>query len=220
MRRSIPVITAIALLALGGIAAAASVLVYPNNFSKRAEVREIKKFGGGKACKTSWHNKKALGISVKGPANCLLRTPVEGIEDHPDHAIRLVGKVGKRTDRQIRDRVYVGAALRASRRSSYELRVFPKGRLWELLKNGEEVAGGRETEIGALGKANKIRFSVTGNTVLARVNGKTLERFKDQDPEQVSGRKVGLVYGSTANRENAEGRGSFDKVRVLVPVPG
>ena len=212
---SIPLVI-VALLAAGS--ALAGVAVYKNAFKSRGDFGAVQKLGGGK-CGKSWKGKKQLGFTVKeGNQQCMLATPVEGDRKQPDHTIQAVGKVGKNTDKKIRSSVYVGVALRANARSAYELRVFPKGRKWQLLKNGNEVRGGREKAIKELGADNRIRLSTEGARVAARINGTAVGGFKDNSPEEVSGRKTAISFGTT-RRSKKDGLGSFDKIKVLVPDP-
>lgn len=212
---SIPIVI-VALLVAGS--AVAGVAVYKNAFKSRSDFGGVQKLGAGQ-CGKSWKDKKQLGFVVKqGNQQCLLATPVEGDSKQPDHTIQAVGKVGKNTDKKIRSSVYVGVALRANARTAYELRIFPKGRRWELLKSGDEIDGGREKAIKELGADNRIRLSTDGSTVAARVNGTALASFKDNSPEEVSGRKTALAFGNT-KKSKKDGLGTFDKVKILVPDP-
>lgn len=212
---SIPIVI-VALLAAGS--ALAGVAVYKNAFKSRGDFGAVHKLGGGK-CGKSWKDKKQLGWTVKeGAEECMLATPVEGDTKQPDQTIQAVGKVGKNTDKKIRESTYVGVALRANAKSAYELRVFPKGRRWQLLKNGAKVDDGREKSIKELGADNRLRLSADGSKISARVNGAGLGTFKDKSPEEVSGRKSALSFGNTKNSKK-DAVGTFDKVKILVPDP-
>lgn len=212
---SIPIVI-VALLGAGS--ALAGVAVYKNAFKSRGDFGAVQKLGGGK-CGKSWKDRKQLGFTVKeGNQECMLATPVEGDTKQPDQTIQAVGKVGKNTDEKIRSSVYVGVALRANAKSAYELRVFPKGRRWQLLKNGNEVEGGREKSIKELGADNRLRLSADGSKIAARVNGAALATFRDDSPEEVSGRKSALSFGNTKSSKK-DGLGTFDKVKILVPDP-
>lgn len=218
MRRVIPLLTAALALALAA-AAVAGVTVYKNPFGKRADFQKIKKLEGGGKCGKSWRGKKSLGVVVEeGERNCSFRTPVEGDRKQPDHTMQVVAKVLKKTDKKVRDSIYAGIALRANRRTDYEVRIYPKGRRWRLLKSGAELDAGKESAIEALNKKNKVRLGVDGDRVLAKVNGKTLATFKDRSPEEVSGQKTAVTFGSEA-KANKDGFGVFDKIKVLVPDP-
>jgi hypothetical protein len=219
MRRPILIaIAAIATLALAGSAAAA-VVVYKNSFNNRADYTSIKRLSGGKKCDKAWKKKKMLGLKTSsGRRNCSFDTPVEGDSKQPNHIIQASAKIGKATHRKIREKVYVGVALRANERSEYELRIFSKGRRWQLLKNGQVVGSGKEPAIEAIGKANKLRLAADGPRAVAKVNGKALTTFRDQDPEEVSGRKTAVTFGSTA-KPKRDAAATFSAVKVLVPSP-
>lgn len=218
MKRLIPISTLAACLLLAG-AAAAAVAVYKNGFNDRADFKAIERIAGGKECGKSWKGKKLLGVrTADGRRDCMYGTPVEGDSKQPDHTIQAVGKVGKQTDKKIRDSVYVGVALRVNRRSDYQLRIFPKGRRWQLIRSGDGIRAGRDGAIDKLGAKNKLRLVAEGSRITAKVNGQQLASFKDEQPDEVSGRKSAIVFGSTSKR-NKKALGSFDQIRVLVPDP-
>lgn len=199
--------------------AVANVLVYQNGFGKKKDFKQLVKLQGGGKCKDQWKGEKSFGIRVnKGRRNCLWRTPVQGDRNRPDHVLQAVTKVRKRTNKRIRRKVYAGLAVRANRKSGYEVRVFPKGRRFELLKNGETIAGGRNKAINALDKRNQIRLSALKNTVIAKVNGRRLAKFTDRAAEEVAGQKTAIAFGSEA-KANKDGFGVIDRVKVLVPSP-
>lgn len=210
----------IAALALAFAASAvANVLIYNNGFGKKRDVQRISKLQGGGKCKSTWKGKRALGLRVnKGLKNCLFKTPVEGDSKQPDYTIQASGKVLKKTNRKVRDKVYVGLALRANRKSGYEFRVFPKGRRYELLKNGDTVAEGKNRSISPLDKPNLMRLAVDRNTVIAKVNRKRAAKFIDRTAEEVSGRKTAIAFGSQA-KANKDGLGVVDKLKVFIPSP-
>jgi hypothetical protein len=124
----------------------------------------------------------------------------------------------KETSKKVRADIYAGVALRANSKSAYELRVFPKGRRFVFLKNGGEIEEGKVKGLNPLGKRNQIQLEATGGNVTARINGKTVTTFKDDDPAEVRGRKTGLTFGSEA-RSNKDGYGAFTNVKVFVPTP-
>lgn len=218
MRRLIPLLATAAALAIAGTAAA-GVTVYKTSFGAKSDFKQVRKLEGGGKCGKSWKGKQSFGVLVKeGRHECLFRTPVEGDRKQPDHTMQVVAKVLKKTDKKVRDSVYAGVALRANRKTDYEVRVFPKGRRWQLLKSGLELDAGKEPAISALGEANRIRLGVDGDSVLAKVNGKTLATFRDRSPQEVSGQKTALTFGSEANSKK-DGFGAFDKIKVLVPDP-
>ena len=218
MKRLISLIVAALALTLA-CGAVANVLVYQNSFSKNKDLKRIGKLQGGGKCKSSWKGERAYGVRVNtGEHACLFNTPVEGDAKQPDHVVQVVGKVLKKTNKRIRDKVYIGIAMRANRSSGYEVRVFPKGRGYELLKNGVTIDEGRSKALKPLDKRNQLRVSVDRNTLVAKVNGKRLVKFTDKDPEEVVGRKTAMAFGSEA-KANKDGFGVFDKLKVFVPDP-
>lgn len=199
--------------------AAASVLVYQTDFGKKQDVQRVDKLVGGKSCAKSWKGKSALGFKVKeGRKNCMLQTPVEGDGKQPDHVIVASAKVLKETSKKVRADVYAGVALRANVKSAYELRVFPKGRRFVLLKNGGKIEEGKADDLNPLGKRNQLRLEASGGNITAAVNKKTVATFRDDDPAEVRGRKTALTFGSEA-RSNKDGYGLFANVKVFVPTP-
>jgi hypothetical protein len=199
--------------------ASASVLVFSTDFSKKKDVNRIDRLIGGKKCDKSWKGKDSLGTRVKGGhKNCVLETSVEGDNKQPNHIIVTTAKVLKKTDKKIRPEAYVGVALRANSKSSYEFRIFPKGGRYMLLRNGGEIAENKSKAIAPLNKKNKIQFSAIGGNVTAKVNGKKVATFKDDEPDEVRGTKAAIAFGSDS-RSNKDGYMLFQNVKVLVPDP-
>lgn len=220
MRRIALISTLIAALAVAAVASA-GISVFKTSFSTRAEYQSLTKLSGSaKDCKRSWRRKNSVGVLVKGgEVDCALATPVEGDAKRPDLIVKAVAVVTKKTDKKVRDSVYVGVAVRASRKENYELRIFPKARRWQLLKSGEVLGEDREKSIGGLEEKNRLEISAIGKTVVAKANGKKLTEFKDKNVEQVAGKGTGLTYGDRKKSKKAEGAAYFDKLKVQVPVP-
>jgi len=218
MKRTLAFIVIAGALAFAAIASA-NVLVFTTDFNKRKDVTRIDRLVGGKSCVKSWKGEKALGGEVKvGRKSCMLQTPVEGDAKQPDHVIQTTGKVLSKSAKKIRKQVYVGLALRANTKSSYEIRIFPKGRRYKLLKNGDAVDQGKNKAINELDKRNLIRFEAFKSDVTAKVNGKRLAKFKDNDPAEVNGRKTAITFGSEA-RSNKNGYVVFQSIKAFVPDP-
>jgi hypothetical protein len=219
MKRTLAFIVIAGALAYAAIASA-NVLVFTTDFNKRKDVSRLDRLAGGKkACEKSWKGKKALGAEVKvGRKNCMLQTPVEGDAKQPDHVLQASLKVSSKTSKKIRKQAYVGLALRANSKSSYEIRIFPKGRKYKLLKNGDAVDAGKNKAINELDKRNRLRFEAIKSDVTAKVNGKRLAKFKDNDPGEVNGRKTAITFGSEA-RSNKNGYMVFQSVKGFVPDP-
>lgn len=212
-------LTIAALSLLFAVGASASVLIYQNDFSAKQHFQRIVKLEGGGKCKHSWQNKRAFEVRVNaGRHDCLYTTPVEGDSKQPDMMIQARAKVLDRTHKKIRDKVYIGLALRANRKSAYELRVFPKGRTYELIRNGILVDSGKNDAIASLDQKNQMRLSADGRSVVAKVNGTRLAGFEDEAIEEVRGQQSGLIFGSEA-KPNKDGFGVFDNVKVFLPNP-
>ena len=218
MKRLIAITVIAGALAFAAFASA-NVLVFTTKFSKQKDVQRIDRLVGGKACKKSWQDKKALGVSVKtGRRECVYQTPVEGDAKLPNHVLQATGIVDKKTNKKIRSQVYVGLQVRANARSSYEMRIFPKGRRFKVLKNGNELDSGKSKDINELSQKNRLKLEVNRSDLIAKVNGKLVGRFRDNNAEQVNGRKTALTFGSEA-RAKKDAYATFDSVKVFVPDP-
>ncbi len=221
MNRLITTSTVLVVLAAAAFAHA-GISVYKTSFSSRADYKSVQTLvRSSGACDREWRNKSALGVKVKGgPADCVFATPVEGDSKRPDQIVKVIGKVTKGTDDKVRESVYVGVTVRANKKEGYELRVFPKPRRWQLLKNGDVIDQDRDKRIEGLAKKNRIEIQAVGSSITAKINGKRMKRFKDKDAEQVGGRKTGVTFGDRKDTKKAKGEGFFDKLKVQVPVPG
>lgn len=217
-------LTIIAIAALAAILATtamgANITLLKTSFDSKGDFKAIKRLSGpGKQCKRDWRDKSALGVTTKGgKVECAVSTPVSGSSALPNQTVRVVAKVNKDTDKKIRKTVYVGAVVRASRTESYELRIFPKSRRFQLLKSGEVLSADREKAIDGFAKKNRLQIGVQGSTVTAKVNGTKLASFKDKDADQVSGRQTGLSFGNTGKSKKALGVALFDKLKVQIPL--
>lgn len=202
-------------------ASGAVITLLKTSFDSPGQFEAIKPLSGpGKQCKRDWRNESALGFTSKGgPVECTVSTPVSGDSAQPDQIVRVVAKINKDTDKKVRETVYVGVVVRASRKESYELRVIPKQRRFQLLKSGEVLDQDRDKTIEGLAKKNRLQISVEGSTVTAKVNGKTLATFKDKDADQVTGRQTGLSFGNTGKSKKGLGIGFFDNLKVQIPAP-
>lgn len=213
------------LAALTGLAlaavASAGISVYKTSFSQRSDYKAIEKLSGNKKnCDRSWREKSALGVTVRGgKEDCALSTPVEGDGKQPDHTVKVVAKATKSTDEKVRESAYLGVAVRANRKESYELRVFSKARRWQLLRSGEVIEQDRDKRIEGLGRSNRLQISAEGDSVTAKVNGARLASFRDRDAEEVGGRGTALTYGNRKNAKKAKSVSFFDKLKVQVPAP-
>lgn len=215
MKRIITIALAVALASVA--TASASILVYENTFSHRGEYRDMKKLGDGKGCKKSWRDKKTLGFSLRGSAQCLLKSPVEGDDEQPNQIVETLGKVSKKTEKKARENAYIGVTVRASKREGYELRVYPKRRDWKFLRNGKKVEAGHTNKIGRVGRQNKLHISVQGSRVKLKANKQELLKYRDRKPKDVGGRQTGVTFGGKGKKVKI--KGFFDNFKVAVPAP-
>lgn len=224
-RRQAITVLALALVASVAALAFADVVVYKNSFSSKAAVKDVKKVGG-KKCKRKFVSKGKKrkfmrATRTTGPGACTLIPPVQGDDVRPAYTLRVVGKLAKRTPKPARKGGYLAAAVRVGSEDRYELRVFPKGRRFELLRspNGERFpVRGRSGAIGGIGKKNKLSVSSTGTVIRAVVNGDEVARVSDPDSGDVSGRRLHFAVGNTA-RTGKSTIAVFQKLKVSVPDP-
>jgi hypothetical protein len=147
----------------------------------------------------------------------VLSTPVLGDSGQPNQIVRVIAKLNKATDDKAKKNIYLGVTVRASRKEGYELRIFPKGKKFQLLKSGEVLQQGREKVISGPAKKNRLQIEARGQTITANVNGKDVAKLKDENADQVGGRQTGLTFGNRGHSKKGEGVASFDKLKVQVP---
>jgi hypothetical protein len=217
-----------ALVALvAGVAAAvaiAGVTVYSNDFSSSKEAKELR-HSEGKHCKKDWRKKaKALRVTAeRGRTVCGYRPPVEGDSAAPNHRIRAKTTLLKDTPKSVRDRVYVGAAVRTGKDKGYELQVFPTQHKFRLARragkdNVNILAKGPSKAIKGINKPNVLNLSVRGSQISAGVNGKRVAKVADRNSGQVDGRRLEIMLGYTKKRTKAASA-TFDNLEVQVPKP-
>jgi len=66
---------------------------------------------------------------------------------------------------------------------------------------------------------NVLEIRAKGNTIVGRVNGKTMISYKDPSPDDVKGTGTGLSYGIKKKIKKKEAVAFFDKLKVQVPNP-
>jgi hypothetical protein len=215
---------ALATAALAGVvavAALASVTVYTNDFSSRADVKEINK-AGGKKCARKLKNGAMRAVVEKGPTECSFRPPVQGDGILPDYEIRVDGKVGKSIAKSVRRAAFLAVQVRAGAGGvGYTLRVFPEKGRFELVRapGGDKFpVKGTEEAIDGIGKRNSLRLIATGAVVRALVNGKEVAEVTDPDPGEVSGPKLRFALGNDRD-SGKDVVGTFKKLSVAVPEP-
>jgi hypothetical protein len=222
LTRSAVAVASAALLTAGLGSAIAAVTVYDNNFSSRAEFKQIIKSGGGKRCDRSFRKKgKSMRAAVKrSPTTCSFRPPVQGDNELPNHDVRVDGKILKRTEKRLRGGAFVELTVRAGGGGvGYALRVFPHKQRFELSRGpegSEFPVRGKSNAIKRVNKRNQLRLVASGATVTAFVNGKELAKATDGNPGQVTGTKLRFALGSQKQKQGKVAA-TFKKVAVTVP---
>jgi hypothetical protein len=223
-RTRLAVLLLAAVLALGLAAAAlAGVTVYTNNFSGRAEAKQLK-HANGRHCDKRWRKKaKSVLVEVKkGPGACGYRPPVEGDTAGPDHDFQAQVKLLRATPRGIRGSAYVGIAVRSGKSSGYELRIFPKKHKYELRRTPAGGGGGFPKKGNSraikVNKPNVLRLKAVGNKVSAKVNSKKLAQVTDSNAGQVSGRRLEVLVGNKRHTHK-DVVASLDNLKLQVPSP-
>jgi hypothetical protein len=221
-------ITTLALAAAAAAFMAASaiagVTVYTNNFSSKRESKELR-HAEGKKCEKNWR-KKAKSVVIKakkGPTVCGYRPPVEGDGKAPDHSFQAQEKLLKDTPKSVRDRVYLGVAVRSGKKVGYELWVFPtKGKFKVARRAGgggvNFLAKGNHKAIKGGGKPNVLSLKAVGSKVIAKVNGKRVAKTVDRKAGAVDGRKMEAMLGYK-KRRSKPALATFDNLKVQVPKP-
>ncbi|HWO49002.1 MAG TPA: hypothetical protein VNM42_03970 [Solirubrobacterales bacterium] len=212
--------TIFAALALA-VPAFAGITVYSNDFKSKDDYRSVtKQSGKKKKCKRQWRKKSALGVTVKsGKQNCALKTPVEGDSSQPDLIVRAEAKITAKTEKAARKGAYVGVSVRSGRKDGYVFRVIPKTRKWELVEKKVVLEKGKDNAVKGIKKRNALEIRAKGDTIVGKVNGKSMVSYKDPAPEDVKSTGTGLVYGIKQKVKKKEAVAFFDKLKVQVPNP-
>lgn len=211
----------LAAVAAVAVPAYAAITVYKNSFGSKSEYAALtKQSGKNKKCKRNWRNKSSLGVTVKGgKQDCALKTPVEGDSVRPDLTVQVAAKVTADTQKAARKGAYVGVSVRSSRKDGYVFRVFPKDRRWELLERKVVLKRGDDKAVKGIKKKNVLQISAKGDTIVGKVNGKTMVSYKDPAPEDVTGTGTGLTYGIHKKIKKKQAVAFFDNLKVGVPKP-
>jgi hypothetical protein len=190
----------------GALAAVAlGVSVYQNDFSSQLEFEQIVRSGGGKECERRYREKQnAMLVSVKkGPLTCGFRVPVQGDSELPNHAVGIEAKLLSSTPKSVRDGAFVEVTLRAGGGGvGYSLRVFPARKKFELTRGpggGDFPVRGKDKAINGVNERNDVSLTARGSRITASVNRKQVASIQDNDPGQVSGRKVRIAVGGQKN---------------------
>jgi hypothetical protein len=219
-------VVALATLAIAVMAATAiaGVTVYSNDFSSNTEAKELR-HAEGKHCNKDWRKtaKSLIVTATRGKTVCGYRPPVEGASDAPNHKFKADGKLLKQTPKSVRDRVYVGLAVRSGKNKGYQLQIYPSEHKFRLIRmNGTDKVGvmkkGGSKAIKGTNKPNVMTLSAVGAQVVARTNGKKLAKVTDHSSGQVNGRKLEIMLGYKKKRSKPASA-TFDNLQVQVPKP-
>ena len=202
--------------------ALADFTVYDNDFSNRAEFKQIIKSGSAKKCDRRFREKsKSMLASVKrGKTTCTFRPPVEGDDELPNQTVRVDGKILKKTPKSVRGGAFLELTLRSGGNGvGYSLRVFPQKQRFELLRgpagNGFPQQGDSDA-IKKINKRNSLSLTARGAKVEAFINGKQVAEVDDENPGQVSGTKIRFSVGN-AKQKSKDVAATFKRVSVAVP---
>jgi hypothetical protein len=204
---------------------AAATTVYTNNFASQGDFDQIVRSGGGKKCDANYRAKsKTMHVSVHGgPTTCSFRPPLQGDAELPDHIVRVQGKVLKKTPKSARGGAFLEVDVRAGGGgTAYTLLVFPEKKKWELRRGpeggGDFPARGKSNAIKPVNKPNVIQLSALGAKVAVAINGKEVTSVTDEDPGQVTGRKVRFGVGTTKG-SGKDVIAVIKRISVAVPTP-
>ena len=124
---------------------------------------EIIRSGGGKRVRPQYREKsKAMLASVKrSPTTCSFRPPVQGDDELPNHAVRVDGKILKKTPKSVRGGAFIEVTVRAGGSGiGYSLRIFPQKQRFELRRGpagGGFPAQGKNDAIKKINERNSAR---------------------------------------------------------------
>jgi hypothetical protein len=198
--------------------------VYKNSFSTKGGFKEIKFTGSGRSsCDRDWAKKRKMSkITVKkAPKTCRYAPPVRATAPQPRHQFEGLARLSKQTHSSVRGDAYVAVAVRVGGGNRYELRVFPRERRFELIRQPSGAGfpvDGMSSDIKGMAKLNKLRLRAFGNRIKAWVNGAEVADVNDGSTGQVNGRALEFSVGN----EGDSGRntvGLFQRLKLSIPDP-
>jgi hypothetical protein len=215
MRRTALILTLAGTLGLAA-SALATVTVYRNDFAGRGRVAEFRKVGAGRCTRVNDRQTMTLRVGASTVA-CSYRSPVIGRNLEVAVTTGLLAE----TPRALQSSVATAVALRSDGQSSYSLAVFQRTKRWVLTRTSsagsQTLQKGRLASIRTVGRANRLVLRVFGADVAASINAKTVARYTDPNPNELSGSDAAvLVFGTRSARGSAA---RFDSVSVRVPDP-
>jgi hypothetical protein len=224
-------IVACATLAGAAVALGAPIPVALYTFSSQDDVNAFQKVAGAK-CKKKWAKNQALGIVVgPGTTSCGFRTSVvaDSSDTAPDQGLTATASVSGGSTKQ-QKKSFVGVAVRQSDEASYELRVLPVARKWQVFRDPKGsvgptlMAAGTGKFIRAGAKANSLLirafdFGGANTQLTATVNGRSVVSTTDTAGGQPDGRRTVVTTGVKGTGVGTGVAGVFDDVTVQVPNP-
>lgn len=233
MRRKTTLAIALAASLIGVSAALAGpVNVAKYQFKSKSEVLTFVRASSGN-CAKKWRSDQTMSIKAEGATKmCAYRSGVIGdaTDAAPDQEVAAQAALLGSTPEKKRSRIYVGVGVRFSNNASYQFRVFPTRRTWQLVRDAKGSAGaavlasGNSNEIlPKIGAVNYILLRAFDlnqpeTTIRVGVNGKFLRTYVDSTSSQADGRKTVVMVGAkSGNAGDAVAR--FDRVSIRVPFP-
>lgn len=235
MRTKITALVALcATLALAAATAQAGpVTVAFYAFSSQADVLAFQKVLGPK-CQKKWRQNKAMQIEVGAQTNtCAFRSSVvaDSSDVRADTEILARASLAGSTPNKLGKKAFVGASVRASENSGYELRVRPFARTWQLFRDPRGSASG--PVLFRSGKGKFIRpglkhndlavrafdFGKDDTTLTAKVNGTVVVSVTDTGNSQPDGRRSVVSTGVKGAGAGTGVTSVFDNVSIRVPNP-
>jgi len=209
-------------LALAGTALA-ELTIYKNPFSTKQRYKEVVRVAGGDACERAYSGKRdRMRITVlEGPGSCDYKPPVQGDGVRPDHRFFVEGRIGRKTDPDIRAQAYLAAAVRVGGGGRYELRIFPKLEEFELIRRpagaGFPVQG-MEAAIQGIRRVNVLRLQAYENQVTAAINGTQVADVTDGNAAELGGARLQFSLGTEAD-SGKNTVGTVEKLKLAIPDP-
>ena len=240
-------IAACALLAGAAAVQAAPIPVAQYTFATKGDVGAFANVKSGARCAKKWRNQMAMGVTLgKGTNACVLRTSVvaDSSDVAPDQALSAVVSIGRGGNAKLQKKAYQGITLRQSDTASYELRVFPVAKKWQVFRDpkgtggavllavgrGKFIRSGAEARAPKQGgktkgaKSNNIAlrafdFGGASTNLVATINGRNVLSTTDSGMDQPDGRRSGITAGVKGTGAGTGIVGVFDDVTVQVPNP-
>ena len=224
-------IAALACACTAAVAQAGPVPIAVYSFQSGGDVAAFQK-QVGKACQRKWHQQRAMSVAVgAGTTECVFDTSVVGDSTDPRSDLQMTASASLAGggDGKLRNRAFVGIAVRSSATSGYELRVFPTAGKWQVFR---DPAGAAPAALVRAGQSKAITakkpsalllrafdFNTPTSTIVARVGKQTLHTFTDAEADSPDGRRSAVFVG-VKGKGSANGlTGIFDNVAIGVPNP-